>query len=277
MTTSRWLLVVLGTALATGCDDRGKRTERQLEALRAKQLAQKTAKEEPLAAPVALPKLDPPYDDASTERLVPDGACPEGLWALFSGDPPGDTPDEKKANGARKESLAKALSNKRFLVRLRAPDQVTLKPHDAAQGALPVEVLGSTLCRDALGSITIAWTDAKAGATRAGDEVSLNAWLAPPVTFTVPIKSMGEAKRFRQDHALGLVARVVFTFGKAEVDKKLLKVGRVSAQAEGETVGYGGGAEDWGAGRLVRANVIGLRVAVQQEQQQLYELKGPGY
>lgn len=285
MTTSRWPLVVLCVAATMACDDRSKRTEKQLADLKAKQQAQKTAaKDDPLAAPAELPKLDPPYDDSMSERLVPDGACPEGLWALFPGDAPGETPDEKKANAARRAEVAKSLEGKRFMVRLRAPHQVTLKPHDAVQGVLPIEVIGSVDCKDALGPVTIAWTDAKAGppnasAAKAGAEFVQNLWLAPPVAFTLPIKSMSEAKAFQQNNALGLTARVVFSFGKAEVDKKLRKVGKVSEKVEaaGETVGYGGGMEDWGAGRMVRANLVGLRVAVEQEKKQLYELKGPGY
>jgi hypothetical protein len=285
MTTSRWPVVVLLVAAFMACDDRSKRTEKQLADLKAKQDAQKAAaKEDKLAAPAELPKLDPPYDDSTSDRLIPDGACPEGLWALFPKDAPGNTPEEKKANAARRAEVAKSLEGKRFMVRLRAPNQVTLKPHDAVQGVLPIEVIGSVDCKDALGSVTVAWTDAKAGspnasAAKASAEFVQNFWLAPPVAFTLPIKSMSEAKAFQQNNALGLTARVVFTFGKTEVDSKLRKVGKVSEKVEaaGETVGYGGGMEDWGAGRLVRANLVGLRVAVEQEKKQLYELKGPGY
>lgn len=285
MTTSRWLSLALCVFLG-GCDDRSKRTEKALSELKAKQEAQKAAaKDDKLVAPAAeVVKLDPPYDDSSTERLNTDGPCPEGLWALFPGDAPGDTPEAKKANAARRKEVAATLEGKRFMVRLRAPDQVTLKPHDAVQGVLPIEVLGSIDCKDALGSVTVAWTAAKAGppnpsAAKAGAEFVQNFWLAPPVAFTLPIKSMSEAKAFQQNNALGLTARVVFTLGKAEVDKKLRKVGKVSEKVEaaGETVGYGGGMEDWGAGRLVRAELVGLRVAVEQEKKQLYELKGPAH
>lgn len=256
-------------------EGRAKRAEKQLADLKAKQEAQKAAQtEEKLVAPVDVVKLDPPYDDTSSERLVPDGACPEGLWALFPGPAPGETPEEKKANEARRAGLKEALKGKQFMFRLRAPHQVTLQPHDAAQGLLPIHVLGTVDCSDALGHVAIAWTPATstpANPAAGRDEPTPHHWAAPPLTFTLPIKSMSEAKSFAQNNALGLTARVVFTFGKGEVDKKLKKVAKVAQEAAGENVGYGGGVEDWGAGRLVRAELIGYRVAVDQERKQLYE------
>ncbi len=278
------LIAALALAFAvTGCsNDRTRRTEQQLAELQKKKDAEKRAqkeKEEKLAAPVESVKLDPPYDDLSSERVVADGPCPAGFWALFPGEVPGATPDEKKANAARKAELAKAFVGKRYLVRLRAPAQVTLKPHDAAAGVLPIEVVGTIDCTDSIGRIAIAWTDAKAttpkpSALREGSEVTQNLWLAPPVPFTLPMTSMSEAKTFHQRNALGLTARVVFTPGKAEVDQKLKKVGQVKTESAGETVAFGGGLEDWGAGRLLRAELVGVRVAVEQEKKQLFELKG---
>lgn len=281
MTSLRAVGVGLFASFLFACpEDRAARAEKQLADLKAKQDAQKAAKqEEKLVAPIDVVKLDPPYDDASSERLVPDGACPEGLWALFPGEAPGQTPDEKKANAARRAEVAKTFVGKQFLYRLRAPNQVVLKPHDAAAGVLPIEVLGTVDCTDALGRVAIAWTNAKAdspnaSAAKEGSELVQNMWLAPPVAFSLPIKSMTEAKTFMQNNALGLTARVVFTMGKAEVDKKLKKVAKVQEKAAGETLAFGGGTEDWGAGRLVRAELVGLRVAVDQEKKQLFELKG---
>lgn len=281
MTSLRAVAVSLVAMFLLACpENRAKRAEKQLADLKEKQDAEKAAKkEDKLVAPVDTVKLDPPYDDASSERLVPDGPCPEGLWALFPGEAPGATPEEKKANAARRAELAKSFEGKRYMYRLRAPNQVTLKPHDAAAGVLPIEVLGTVDCTDSLGRVAIAWTEAKAGspnasAAKEGAEFSQNMWLAAPVAFSLPIKSMSEAKTFQQTNALGMTARVVFTLGKGEVDKKLRKVGKVQEKAAGETVGYGGGTEDWGAGRLVHAELIGLRVGVEQEKKQLFELKG---
>ncbi len=266
----------------TACpENRAKRAEKQLADLKAKQEAEKLAKAEEKLAPVVVDtvKLDPPYDDNSSERLTPDGVCPEGLWALVPGEAPGATPEEKKANAAKRAELVKSFAGKKYMFRLRAPHQVVLKPHDAANGVLPIEVIGTVDCTDSAGHIAIAWTDAKAGmpeasAAKQDADWVQNIWNAPPVAFTLPIKSMSEAKTFQQNNALGLTARVVFTFGKGEVDKKLRKVPKVKETAAGETLSFGGGMEDWGAGRLVRAELVGLRVAIEQEKKQIFELKG---
>lgn len=274
------VFLLASTSLFACNEGRAKRAEKQLAELKAKQEAEKAAKKEDKLAPVVeTVKLDPPYDDVSSERLTPDGPCPEGLWALVPGEAPGATPEEKKANAARRAELAKTFEGKKYMFRLRAPHQVTLKPHDAVAGVLPIEVLGTVDCTDAQGRIAIAWTDAKAGSPNASAakqdaDFVQNMWLAPPVFFTLPIKSMSEAKNFTQNNALGLTARVVFTFGKGEVDKKLRKVPKVKETAAGETLAFGGGSEDWGAGRMVRGELVGLRVATEQEKKQVFEVKG---
>ena len=58
--------------------------------------------------------------------------------------------------------------------------------------------------------------------------------LAAPVAFSLPIKSMSEAKTFQQTNALGMTARVVFTLGKGEVDNN--GVPRVLALAGGKPI-----------------------------------------
>lgn len=275
------LLCSVSVFLCACPENRAKRAEKQLADLKAKQEAEKLAKsaEEKLAPVVPAVQLDPPYDDHTSERLTPDGQCPEGLWALVPGEAPGATPEEKKANAARRAELAKSFEGKKFMYRLRAPHQVVLKPHDAANGVLPIEVLGTVDCTDSGGHIAIAWTDAKAGmpeasAAKQDADWVQNIWNAPPIAFTLPIKSMSEAKAFQQNNALALTARVVFTFKKGEVDKKLRKVPKVKETAAGETLSFGGGMEDWGAGRLVRAELVGVRVAIDQEKKQIFELKG---
>jgi hypothetical protein len=275
-------LLVFAVVLGACSENRGKRTEKQLADLKSKQEADKAAakeKAEKRLAPVEAAKLDPPYDESNT-KIMADAPCPDGLWALFPGETPGATPEEKKANAAKRPELVKSLTGKRFMVRLRAPQEVVLKPHDAAQGILPIEVNGTIDCTDSIGHIAIAWTQAKAGtpeasAAKQAAEFVQNMWIAPPVLVSLPMKSMSEAKEFSQNSALGLSARVVFTLGKTEVDKKIRKVGKVQETVQTETVGYGGGNEDWGAGRLIRAEVVALRVATDQEKKQLYEVKGP--
>ncbi|MBK7863591.1 MAG: hypothetical protein IPJ65_34295 [Archangiaceae bacterium] len=221
--------------------------------------------------------LGSPWDDG--KPLSAEGPCPEGIWALFKGDAPGADKAEKKANESKRADLAKDLKAQTFMVKIRAPDGVKLKDFDAPKGVFPLEVQGSIDCTDSFGHVAIAWTQAKAGnpgnsAAKQDAEITQNYWLAPPVTFTIPMKSMAEAKEWANANRIGLSARAVFKLGKVEVDKKLHKVAKVTEKAQGETISIGGGTEDWGAGRLVRAELIGLRVASDHEKNQLFEKKG---
>ena len=260
----------------TACQGSSDRATKQLAELQKKKEAEKRTKEEGALAPLTadLVTLDAPYDDRQSVVIVPDGPCPEGLWALFPGDAPGATPDEKKANAANRKSLAEGLAGKTFVVKLRAPTTVVLSPYDAPNGRFTIEVAGTIDCQDPLGRIAIAWNPAKAGeagnsAAKEGAEFSQNVWTAGPTVFEWPVKSLTAAKEFNDKNRFGLSARVGFTLGKTEVDKKLRKVAKVKADAMGEKLSYGGGTEDWGAGRLVHAELLGIRVATDREKTEL--------
>lgn len=254
------------------------RTADQLAALQKKkeQDAKEKKKDKLEALPLEVVKLDPPYDDTQATPILPDGPCPDGFWALFGGDVPGATPEEKKANAAKRKELAEQVKKGKYIVKLRAPAQVVLSPYDQAAGKFTVDVHGTIDCTDALGRIAIAWTDAKAddpgnSAAKADADFTQNVWLAAPVQFDLNIKSISEAKEFNDKNKFGLSARVAFAPGKTEIDKKVRKVAKVSEKVAGETLAFGGGTEDWGAGRLLKAEVIGIRLATDREKKQLAE------
>lgn len=256
----------------------GSRASEQLAALKKKQEAEARAKKvdklEPL--PVEVVKLDAPYDDSQAVVMLPDGPCPEGFWALFPGEAPGATPEEKKANAARRKQVAEEAKAKKYLVKLRAPAQVVLSPYDAPNGKFTIDVNGTIDCTDGLGRIALAWTEVKAGdpgnsAAKADADFAQNAWMAQPAHFDLFIKSLTEAKEFNDKNRFGLSARVALTLGKAEIDKKLKKVAKVSEKAAGETLSFGGGSEDWGAGRLIHGELLGIRVATDREKKTVVE------
>jgi hypothetical protein len=263
-----------------------KKMQEKLKAEEARKAEQKKKDEEADAkrfAPAAADKvmLPSPYNDSDSTMISNEGPCPEGLWSLFKGDTPGENKEEKKANEAKRAELAKALKDKTFLVKLRAPDDVSLKDFNAPKGEFPLEVLGSVDCTDSFGHVTLAWTAAKAGdpgnsAAKQDAEVTQRYWLAPKVTFAIPMKTMGEAKEWASANKISMKARVVFKLGKVEVDKKIHKVAKVAEKVGGETISLGGGDEDWGAGRMVHAELVGLRVATNKEKDQLFEKKGDG-
>ena len=220
--------------------------------------------------------MPPPYGDANNTIIQPDTACPDGLWAFFAGSTPGATPEEKKANAGKRAQLLSELKEKQFMVKLRVP-LVSLSAFDPPSGKFTITVPGTIDCVDDAGHIALAWTSAKAtagspSAAKEGAELTLNIWSAEPLTFSLPM-SLADAKTFEQKNRLGLSARVVFTLGKSEVDVKKVKMGKVQEKTHGETIGYGGGMEDWGAGRLIHAELVGVRVASDQEKNQLFEQK----
>lgn len=271
------LLALLGL---TGCpSDGSKKTADKLKALEERKAADKTKAEqkEMLAElPKDTVKLDPPWENSSYVPLRADGACPDNFWALFGGDVPGANKEEKKANLAKRPELAKALREQTYLVKLRAPDEVKLFPFDATKNEFPIEVQGTIDCTDSMGHVAIAWSAVKAGdpgasAAKEGAEITQNIWMAQPVKFNLPMKGMADAKEFEQKNKLGLSARVFFKLGKGEIDKKLKKIGKVVEKAAGETLTIGGGVEDWGAGRMVRAEGVGIRVASEKEKTMLLE------
>jgi hypothetical protein len=262
----------------TGCSDRKKKAEQLQLALEAEKAAKKAAdeaKEQPAPTKVESAHLEAFWDDSSHIKVSADAACPEGMWALFPGDAPGTDPAEKKANGARRGELAKKLREATFVAKLRAPSGVVLKEYDAPKGYFPLEVLGTIDCVDSGGHIAIAWSPAKAvapgnSAAKEGAEVSQNMWQAEPFHYTLPMKSVGEAKEWRTKHQFDLDTRIVFKLGKVQVDKKLFKTSKVTS---GE-ITLGGGMEDWGAGRMVVAEVEGVRVATDHEKTAIIEKKG---
>jgi hypothetical protein len=225
-------------------------------------------------------KVDPPYSDDGNVVIRSDGECPEGFWALFATPPPGADKEAKKANAAKKAELARALRERTYLVKFRAPAEVKLSPYDAPNGRFVVDVNGSVDCTDSIGHVTIAWTKAVAdtpppSAAQEGAEVTQNVWMAPTVQFQLPMPTMAQAKEFNDKNRLTLSSRVAFKLGKVEIDKKLKKIAKVEAEAAGEKLSIGGGTEDWGAGRLVRAELIGVRLASDREKTQVAEKKGP--
>jgi len=278
----RLLLLAMVVISTTACDKRdsaGQRALDQLAELQKKKAAQAEAKRDenklvPLPVAVDVVKLDPPYNDDGSTRLTPDAACPEGFWALFGLEAPGATPEEKKTNEANRKTIAEGLKRSQFMVKLRVGSGVALKPFDPPKGLFTVEVQGMVDCTDARGHIAIAWSEPKP-TSRAPGELAQWYWDAPPVIFTLPMKSMLEAKAFETENRIGLTARIVFTLGKAELDKRPTKVPKVSTSAgSDEKIEYGGGTEDWGAGRLVRAELVGIRVAVDRDRKQLFDLRG---
>ncbi len=220
--------------------------------------------------------LHPYWDDPSFVALRHEGQCPDGLWALFPGRAPGSDDETRKANEARRAELAASFKDKTFVARLRGPGEVTLRDFDAPRGHLPLEVLGLVDCEDSAGRIAFAFTPPKAVTPKAsaleeGNTLVQRLWTAPLQTFGLPMPGFGEAKAFGQKHQFGMEGFVVFRLGKTEVDRHRVKVKKVTA---GE-VTIGGTTDDFGAGRLVRADLQGVRVLAHPGPQVVVDTREP--
>lgn len=262
-------LAALLLGACTDPEQRAQEKQRALETARASRKAEQEKKQGPAVEKV---KLDPFWDDSSYLKVVSEGACPEGIWALFPGQAPGEDEAAKKANEGRRNELAARFREAKLLLRLRAPE-VALSEFDAPRGSFPLQLPGSLDCSDSSGRLTIAWAPAKAitppsSAAKQGAEVQQNLWVAEPLSFQLPMRTMAEAQEFKDKHRFDLTARLVLKLGRTEVDKKMFRTAKVT---QGE-LSIGGGLEDWGAGRLVRAELLGLRLAKDFEQTPLIVL-----
>ncbi|MBI3184510.1 MAG: hypothetical protein HYZ28_20430 [Myxococcales bacterium] len=266
---SRCALVALVLA---GCSDSKKRAEQRQRAIEEQRAQLKGAKEEKGAGKPEPVKLEAFWDDPGYLRLSSDGACPEGVWALFPGNVPGEDATEKKANEGRRGELASKLKASTALVKLHSPMEVKLHDFDAPKGSFPIEIAGSVDCTDSFGHLTLAWAPAKAvipanSAAKQGAEVQQNLWQVEPLSYHLPMSTQAEAKEFRDKHRFDLTARLVLRLGKSRVDKKMFRTSKVT---QGD-ISLGGGLEDWGAGRLIQAEVLGLRLATDFEKKPLIE------
>jgi hypothetical protein len=267
MKTSVTKAAALGTlgllAACGGKQDAGwvEKQQKATEAAKAKVKEEQQAQLQPVK-PAEPEVKDSYWDDPSLVRWDNEAKCPEGLWALFPGKAPGTEKQEQRANEAKRGELAKKLRATRFSTWLRPPNDVKLLDYDAPKGQFPLPVVGLIDCQDSYGHLSVLFTDGKAitpnkSAAKADAEIVMRIWDAKPFDFVVPIASVTEAKEFKSRHQFDLEARVVFTLGKVEVDKRIFRTSKVSAAG----MNMGGGAEDWGAGRAVHASVEGVRVS----------------
>lgn len=257
------LTVTLSVALPiTGCDDSEKRIAERQKAL--DEAKQKQKEEQAAASPDAKkddgPK-DPFWENPDALVIRHEQPCPENLWALFKGPIPGGDDETRKANAEKRGELAAELQGKTFIARLRGPEEVKLLEHNAAKGKLPVEMKGIIDCEDSIGRVNFAFTKAKAipmpqSVMDEGAPQLQMMWDAPEKPFELPIEGMTAAKNFTSKHQFGMEAFVVFKIGKTDVHHKKVKTAR---ETQGE-VTIGGSTDDYGAGRLVQADVEAIRI-----------------
>lgn len=269
----RWLAIsvlVLGVALAgAGCTDSKKKmreAQKRLDAERKANQEAEEAKRKAAAPKVEQAQLEPFWGDTGYVRVATGRPCPEGLGALFPN--PGATSDADTAAKLRDSTFVTVLSH---------GSGVELRQYNPKKKTLTVEVDGMVECFDSSGLLTVAW-GAPAKPYRpsedAEEDVSPQAvWRARPLRLPLTFPNAAEAKRFSQKEGLGVDARLVYRLGKVDVDSKVKKP-PPSPSAEPGTVPTEG--IDWGAGRLVHVDLLGVRLAVDHEKTALIEQRKQG-
>lgn len=221
---------------------------------------------------------DPFWENPSLVEVRDEGNCPEEFWALFPGPAPGADAAEKKANESKRAELVKKLKDQTYLIKFRTGLGLTLQDYNAAKGYYPLEVQQTIDCKDSYGNVTISVGDEKAmtppsSAAKEGAAYTVRIWYAPPAEFQVPMKSMSEAKAWKDKNLLGLEARYIWKPGKASVDHKYEKVAKHVEKTVAGDIQIGGGAEDWGAGRGLHADVQAMRVSTNHGKDVIVEKK----
>lgn len=268
-------VLLLAVALtSSACTDNKKKMQ---EAQKKRDAEKKAAEEKELARQKATqPKVDraklpAPWDDTNYQKISLGRPCPDGLWSLFPG-APGETPEEQARNEAKRPELLAKVKEQTYTVLLTHGNGVTMRKYNAKKKQLTIEVDGLVECYDKLGLLSVAWGE-PAKPFRPpppdADEEDMTpqaVWRAQPFLFPIPFATAKEANAFRDKEGLGVEARLVFKLGKIELDKKYGKSSMPLPDA-----GAVNQEVDWGAGRLVHVELIGVRVATDFEKKFLAE------
>jgi hypothetical protein len=250
-----WLVVLIAVA----CTNHEQKLKERIEQReQAKKDLEKAAEDKRKAA---IPKIEPahlePYwDDAAYLRVTTGKPCPEGLWSLF--------PKNPEHGAEKREELVAKMRAAKFVTNLRLSGGVNVLPYDARKKSLTVEVDGLVECVDELGSISLAWGKPARVLRPKGEQMEelspQSVWRAKSVFLALPM-SKADATQFIENKSALLEARLVFTLGKVLVDTHLQKAPGVAAEdgtAKDEEM-------DWGAGRLVNVELVGLRLSTDHE------------
>lgn len=274
---TRVVTVVLGLSCLVGtlpaCKSNADKMREKQKARDAEKKAQDDAAEARRKA--AEPKvdwaqLDASWDPPGAVKIATGKPCPEGLWTLFDLTPGEGA--EQQANEAKRQALLEKVKAQTYVVQLRHGQGVNLRKYNAKKKTLTVEVDGLVECFDGAGLLSVAWGDpAKPFRPSADDEeegaTPQAVWRAQPLLFALPFDTAADAKRFAEKDGIGAIARLVFTLGKADVDKKVKKTAKPNGEA-------GEDALDWGAGRLVHVKLMGVRLSSDHEKNLLAERRG---
>lgn len=268
--------------LASGCTDHAKKLKER-EAARAaekKKLDEATEakRRKDAQAKIDRAQLEPFWADPAYLPVKTGRPCPDGLWTLFP-----TTPGEgrvQEVNEAKRPELLAKVRDATFVALMPFDTGVRLRKYNAKKKTLTVEVDGLIECVDGAGILSLAWGEpAKPFRPKPSDDdddefalptTPQAVWRARPLLFPLSFKTAAEAQAFVERAGPGIEVRLVFKLGKPDVDTNLLKTARALVPDAGRQEDD----VDWGAGRLVHVELLGVRVATDFEKTLLAERRG---
>lgn len=186
------------------------------------------------------------------------GDCPDELWALFPGEPPGKDEFEKRTNAGHRGELAKRMKQALFVLErephglLIETGGIDLGDYNFRQKLFPAKMEGTASCKLGPGEsdVTIAFGPAKAvDESPASDgRVGYHEWKAHPLEYTLRVPEV-EAPSFKENHHGPFSAKLAFRIVGIKNHKLMAR--------------YGGNRkdiEDYGAGVLVEAKLAAVRI-----------------
>jgi hypothetical protein len=152
--------------------------------------------------------------------------------------------EAQKANAAKKDELQKQVREGTYVTNLRLSGGVKVHPYNAKKKTTTIEIDGLVECTDALGMVSLAWGEpAKPFRPPGGggddDDEALtpqSVWRARPLLIKLPFATKAEAAKFAEGPGTLLEARLVYTLGKPDQDKHVVKTSRL-AQEDGTRPG----------------------------------------
>lgn len=181
--------------------------------------------------------------------------CPKDFWAVLKVPAPGSDEFERKSHEDKRAELAKTIRATTYVADL---NDFELSEYDFKKQQFVLSVATVFFCKiEDVGSTSVALAPAKVGEDRTGmmrgeENIAGRAvWRAEPLRFVLKVPEK-EAKQFREDNAKSFKVEVAFKVIGSDQHKVMVR-------------NQFNDKEDVGAGSLLKATPLGVRVVAADE------------
>lgn len=188
-------------------------------------------------------------------------ACPDGLWALFTGDTPGRDEFQRRENEQHRAEIAARLRGAMFTTTINTVAEIQLGDYSFTSHSFPLTLFpdgGTVECRTSTQpAIIVAFGPARVvdPLSQPGDRsIGFLQWRIAPLRFNIPVAE-ADAPAFRERNRNALHMQVGWRIGSTRVDRRMV---REPGNPE---------LQDHGAGRLIVASDVHVRVYNSQSEE----------